>query len=67
MAKKEHFRLSTVSRTASFPATPGTLYSGFFPPVSDYKRLCHRGFPLKSGQGKGLSYPFKCGTRPELG
>lgn len=34
---------------------------------SYYKRLCHRGFPLQTGQGKGLSYPFKCGTRPELG
>ena len=29
MAEKEHFRLSTVSRTASFPVTPGTLYLGF--------------------------------------
>ena len=40
---------------------------GSKPPVSDYKRLCHRGFPLQTGQGKGLSYPFKCRTRPELG
>ena len=29
MAEKEHFRLSTVSRTTSFPVTPGTLYLGF--------------------------------------
>lgn len=46
---------------------PEHCTQGSKPPVSDYKRLCHRGFPLQTGQGKGLSYPFKCGTRPELG
>ena len=46
---------------------PEHCTQGSKPPVSDYKRLCHRGFPLQTGQGKSLSYPLLCGTRPELG